>query len=330
MAGAHPRIVLTAGEPAGVGPELCLQLARREWPCTLVCLGDQGLLEARARQLGLGVELVPYTGQDSVHQPGRLLVEHHALSAPSLPGQPDPRNAAHVIALLSRACAGTLSGEMDAMVTAPVHKGVINEAGMPFTGHTEFLAERTGAPRPVMMLASAGPPALRVALATTHLPLSAVSGAVTVESLLEILGILHRDLVRWWGIPAPRIGVCGLNPHAGEGGHLGDEEIRVITPALRQLAAQGMQVIGPLPADTAFVPARLAQLDAVLAMYHDQGLPVIKHAAFDSAVNMTLGLPILRTSVDHGTALDLAGTGQANPASLMAAVDLAIQLKSRH
>jgi 4-hydroxythreonine-4-phosphate dehydrogenase len=224
---------------------------------------------------------------------------------------------------LERACAGTLSGEFAAMVTAPVHKGVINDAGVPFTGHTEYLAQRTGAARPVMMLA-AGP--LRVALATTHLPLAAVSGAITVESLVATVGILNRDLIRWWGIPAPRIAVCGLNPHAGEGGHLGEEEIRVIQPALRELAAQGIQVTGPLPADTAFVPARLAQVDAVLAMYHDQGLPVIKHAAFDAAVNVTLGLPILRTSVDHGTALDLAGTGRADPGSLAAALALAIEL----
>lgn len=253
-------------------------------------------------------------------------MEHHPLAVPSRAGRLDPRNARYVLDLLARAADGAQAGEFAAIVTAPVHKGVINDAGFPFTGHTEYLAQRTGAPRPVMMLCAGS---LRVALVTTHLPLKAVSAAITFDTLLETVRILHRNLRRWWDIPDPRIGICGLNPHAGEGGHLGDEEIRVIQPAIAQLAGQGMKISGPLPADTAFVPARLETLDAVLAMYHDQGLPVVKHAAFDRAVNVTLGLPILRTSVDHGTALDLAGTGHADPSSLAAALDLAIRLSQR-
>jgi 4-hydroxythreonine-4-phosphate dehydrogenase len=244
----------------------------------------------------------------------------------STPGRLDTANARYVLDLLDRATDGASAGEFAAMVTAPVHKGVINDAGVPFTGHTEYLAERTHAPLPVMMLATG---AMRVALATTHLPLKAVSDAITIESLCEIVAILYHDLVKWWRIPQPRVALCGLNPHAGEGGHLGDEEIRVIAPAIARMRASGLRVTGPLPADTAFVPRILADFDAVLAMYHDQGLPVIKHAGFDSAVNITLGLPILRTSVDHGTALDLAGTGRADPSSLAAALGLAIELSSR-
>jgi 4-hydroxythreonine-4-phosphate dehydrogenase len=212
------------------------------------------------------------------------------------------------------------------MVTAPVHKGVINDAGVPFSGHTEYLAERTGAPRSVMLLATAG---MRVALATTHLPLKDVSAAITVESLCEIAGIIDTDLRRWWGIQRPRIGVCGLNPHAGEGGYLGDEEIRVIAPAIRQMQQRGIDASGPMPADTAFVPRVLAGFDAILTMYHDQGLPVIKHASFDRTVNITMGLPILRTSVDHGTALDLAGTGRADCGSFVAAIELAREIIAR-
>ena len=242
---------------------------------------------------------------------------------PSKAGRLETANARYVLDLLDRATDGAMGGEFDAIVTAPVHKGVINDAGVPFTGHTEYLAERTRAPRPVMMLATG---AMRVALATTHLPLKEVSAAITIESLCEIVSILRHDLVKWWGIAQPRIAVCGLNPHAGEGGHLGDEEIRVIAPAIARLKELGIRVSGPLPADTAFVPRILADFDAVLAMYHDQGLPVIKHAGFDTAVNITLGLPILRTSVDHGTALDLAGTGRADASSLASAIGLAIDL----
>ena len=318
-----PRVALTSGEPAGVGPELCLALARRELACELVCLADRDLLAERARSLGLNIELRAYDGTSRRHEPNTLTVEHHPLAAPSEAGRLDTANARYVLDLLDRATDGAMAGEFAAIVTAPVHKGVINDAGVPFTGHTEYLAARTHAPLPVMMLASK---AMRVALATTHLPLKDVSAAITTESLTEVVTVLHHDLVRWWGIEQPRIAVCGLNPHAGESGHLGDEEIRVIIPAIQRLAERGLRVSGPLPADTAFVPRILADYDAVLAMYHDQGLPVIKHAGFDTAVNITLGLPILRTSVDHGTALDLAGTGRADPSSLASALCLAIEL----
>jgi len=253
-------------------------------------------------------------------------VEHHPLRVPAVAGRLDARNGPCVLRLLERACDGALSGEFAAIVTAPVHKGVINDAGIPFTGHTEFLADRSRAPQPVMMLATTS---LRVALATTHLPLARVSAAITADLLCAVLAIVDRDLARWWGIGRPRIAVCGLNPHAGESGHLGDEEIRVIAPAIARMRERGLQISGPLPADTVFVPRVLADFDVVLAMYHDQGLPVIKHAGFEEAVNVTLGLPILRTSVDHGTALDLAGTGLADAGSIAAAIDLAVQLASR-
>jgi 4-hydroxythreonine-4-phosphate dehydrogenase len=318
-----PRVALTAGEPAGVGPELCLTIARRELPCELVCLADRDMLAERARRLGLNIELRDYDGTARRHEPGTLTVEHHPLATSSTPGKLDKTNARYVLDLLDRATDGAMAGEFAGIVTAPVHKGVINDSGVPFTGHTEYLAARTHAPLPVMMLASK---AMRVALATTHLPLRDVSAAITIESLTDVVTILHRDLVKWWGIKQPRIAVCGLNPHAGESGHLGDEEIRVIGPAIERLAKSGLRVSGPMPADTAFVPRILAEFDAVVAMYHDQGLPVIKHAGFDTAVNITLGLPILRTSVDHGTALDLAGTGRADSSSLASAIALAIEL----
>ena len=293
------------------------------------------MLAERAQRLGLRVELLEYeglahgsAGLSSIrqHKPDTLVVKHEPLATPSTPGRLDVANGRYVLNLLDRATDGATAGEFSAMVTAPVHKGVINDAGVPFTGHTEYLAERTHAPLPVMMLASK---AMRVALATTHLPLKDVSAAITIDSLCKIVTIMHHDLTQWWGIPTPRIAVCGLNPHAGESGHLGDEEIRVIGPAIEHLKAQGLHVSGPLPADTAFVPRILAGFDAVLAMYHDQGLPVIKHAGFDTAVNITLGLPILRTSVDHGTALDLAGTGRADSNSLASAIALAIELSAR-
>jgi 4-hydroxythreonine-4-phosphate dehydrogenase len=320
-----PRIVLTSGEPAGIGPELCLAIAQRELPCELVCLADHDMLAERAQRLGLNVQLLEYKGLSTTrqHQPGTLVVEHASLATASTPGRLDTANSRYVLDLLDRAADGALAGEFSAVVTAPVHKGVINDSGVPFTGHTEYLAELTRAPLPVMMLASK---TMRVALATTHLPLKDVSAAITIDSLCKIVTIMQHDLTQWWGIPTPRIAVCGLNPHAGEGGHLGDEEIRVIGPAIERLKAQGLQVSGPMPADTAFVPRILASFDAVLAMYHDQGLPVIKHAGFDTAVNITLGLPILRTSVDHGTALDLAGTGRADSNSLASAIALAIEL----
>ncbi len=324
---ALPRIALTSGEPAGIGPDLCLALAREAIDCDLVCLADRALLAERTKQLGLPITLTDYdAGTRIAHTADRLRVDHHPLAARSVAGKLDRNNARYVLALLDRAIDGAVSGEFDALVTAPVHKGIINDAGVPFTGHTEYLAERTHAPLPVMMLATSD---LRVALATTHLPLKDVSAAITIDSLCQTLEVLDHDLQKWWGITAPRIAVCGLNPHAGESGHLGDEEIRVISPAITRMRGQGLKVTGPIPADTAFVPAQLAQYDAVLAMYHDQGLPVIKHSGFDRAVNVTLGLPILRTSVDHGTALDLAGTGRADASSLKAALHLALALLRR-
>jgi 4-hydroxythreonine-4-phosphate dehydrogenase len=325
-----PRVALTSGEPAGIGPELCLALAAEPLPCELVCLADRALLAERARALRLEVTLEDYapgrTTRSARHLPGILTVEHRPLAVPSRAGRPDPANVPYVLALLERAVAGTLAGEFDAIVTAPLHKAVINEAGVPFSGHTEFLAARTHSPRVVMLLASGE---LRVALATTHLPLRAVSAALTVESLCATAAVLARDLTRWWGLAAPRIAVCGVNPHAGEGGYLGDEELRVIGPAVAAMQADGIRASGPLPADTVFVPRVLAGFDAVLAMYHDQGLPVVKHAGFERAVNVTLGLPLVRTSPDHGTALDIAGTGRADKSSLLAAVQLASRLAAQ-
>jgi 4-hydroxythreonine-4-phosphate dehydrogenase len=322
-----PRIALTSGEPAGIGPELCLAVAREALDCDLVCLADRDLLAERAHQLSLPVSFREYDADTRrKHAARELAVLHQPLAAATSPGRLDPRNASYVLAMLNRAIDGAIAGEFDAIVTAPVHKGVVNDAGVPFRGHTEYLAERTGGSRPVMMLVSGS---MRVALATTHLPLREVSPSITIESLCEIGTILHRDLGRWWGIAAPRIAVCGLNPHAGEGGHLGDEEIRVIAPAVARLRERGIFVTGPVPADTIFVPRLLAGCDVVLAMYHDQGLPVIKHAGFDRAVNVTLGLPILRTSVDHGTALELAGTGRADAGSLIAAIRLAVTMAAK-
>jgi 4-hydroxythreonine-4-phosphate dehydrogenase len=323
-----PRIALTSGEPAGVGPELCLAIAREALDCELVCLADRSLLAARAAALKLPVTLAEYDARAarSLHVPERLAVAHVPLGAPSTPGRLDRANGRYVLDLIDRAIDGAVAGEFDAIVTAPVQKSVINDAGIPFTGHTEYLAQRTRTPLPVMMLATDD---LRVALATTHLPLKDVSAAITVELLCQVLTLLDHDLRQWWGLNAPRIAVCGLNPHAGESGHLGTEEIDTIGPAIARMRERGVNVTGPVPADTAFVPARLAECDAVLAMYHDQGLPVIKHAGFDRAVNVTLGLPILRTSVDHGTALDLAGTGKADHRSLAAAIRLALGIAAR-
>jgi 4-hydroxythreonine-4-phosphate dehydrogenase len=305
---ATPTIAVTTGEPAGVGPELAATLLDGNWPGRIVLVGDRTLLEQR--------------GARAVPEPQLL---HLPLAAPSAAGRIDPANARYVLALLDAALEGCVAGRFDAMVTAPVHKGVINDAGVPFTGHTEYLAERTGTPLPVMLLVGGG---LRVALATTHLPLAAVSAALTAERLAAVLGVLDADLRTKFGIAAPRILVCGLNPHAGEGGHLGREELEVIAPTLQRLQRAGLRLTGPVPADTAFLPERLAGHDAVLAMYHDQGLPVLKRAAFGQGVNVTLGLPVVRTSVDHGTALDLAGTGRADAGSLHAAVQLAFELSA--
>jgi 4-hydroxythreonine-4-phosphate dehydrogenase len=321
------RFALTSGEPSGIGPELCLAVARSAIPGELICLADRDLLAERARMLGWQIALRDYdSNARRPHEPNTLTVLHQPLAVPSKPGQLDKRNARYVLGLLDRAIEGAVSGEFAAIVTAPVHKGVINDGGVAFTGHTEYLAERTGAALPVMLLAA---PGMRVALATTHLPLKDVSAALTIESLLATAAIMDADLRKWWGIKSPRIAVCGLNPHAGEGGYLGREEIDVIAPAIKLMRERGIQATGPLPADTAFVPQMLAQCDAVLSMFHDQGLPVIKHAGFERTVNITLGIPILRTSVDHGTALDLAGTGRADASSLMAAIVLATEIIAR-
>lgn len=307
-----PLIAITSGEPAGIGPDICLQLATRNWPARLVIIGDRALLAERAKGLGYDVSA--------------LTIQHVPLRAPVVAGQCDPANAPYVLATLDAAIHGCQRGEFTAMVTAPVHKGVINDAGIPFSGHTEYLAEHTNTARVVMMLAGAG---LRVALATTHLPLKDVSSAITREELTTTLHIVHTDLQKKFGIAHPRILVAGLNPHAGEGGHMGREEVEVIAPVLEQLRAEGMNLVGPLPADTLFTKNVLAGSDAQVAMYHDQGLAVLKYAAFDEGINVTLGLPIIRTSVDHGTALDLAGSGRASPTSLFAAVEAAIDMVRR-
>ncbi|MDD5392361.1 MAG: 4-hydroxythreonine-4-phosphate dehydrogenase PdxA [Thiothrix sp.] len=321
------RIAITAGEPAGIGPDIILMLLQQQlWPeVDLVVIADPDVLQARAQQLGIQVHLRIYT-PDAVQpacKPGEYLVLPIPCAAPVEPGVLNPTNAEYVLQTLRRATVGCLNGEFAAIVTAPLHKGVINDAGIPFTGHTEFLAELTHAPLPVMMLTA---DTLRVALATTHLPLRKVSDAITAELLEQVLRILHQDLQQKFAIPNPHILVCGLNPHAGEGGHLGTEELDTIIPVVRQLQQQGMNLTGPLPADTLFTPRNLQGADAVLAMYHDQGLPVLKHVGFGKAINITLGLPIIRTSVDHGTALDLAGTGKADTGSLREAIGLAVQL----
>jgi 4-hydroxythreonine-4-phosphate dehydrogenase len=314
-------IAITSGEPAGIGPDICLALAQAPVSSVhpLVVLGDRDLLAQRAAQLQMSVPLREYR-PGVLPQPGSLDVLHVPLKSPCQAGRLDPANAAYVLALIDRAMDTCLAGEFAAMVTAPVHKGVINDAGIAFTGHTEYLDEHAGAGGVVMMLAGGG---LRVALATTHLPLADVADAITRPGLEKTLRIIIRALQQQFGIAEPRVLVSGLNPHSGEGGHLGCEEIEVITPVLERLRAQGLRVEGPIPADTLFVPSRLKGADCVLAMYHDQGLPVLKYASFGGGVNITLGLPFIRTSVDHGTALDLAGRGSADPGSLHAAVAMA-------
>ena len=320
--GGPGRIVVTTGEPAGIGPDLALAAALSNWPCELVFAADPELLATRAAALQLTLKPVEWRdGAAPVpHRAGTLPVLSAKLGRAATPGRPDPENARYVLALLDAAAEGCIAGRFAAMVTAPVQKSSINDAGIPFQGHTEYLAAKAGGAHPVMLLVAGS---LRVALATTHLPLSEVARRVTRDSLERTIGVLDRGLRESLGIASPRILVCGLNPHAGEGGHLGREEIDVIRPAVESLAARGVAVTGPVPADTAFTPASLEAADAVLAMYHDQGLPVIKHAGFGHAVNVTLGLPFHRASVDHGTALDLAGTGQADPGSLFEAIRLA-------
>jgi 4-hydroxythreonine-4-phosphate dehydrogenase len=321
-----PRLLLTTGEPAGIGPDLCAALAQRAFACDLTVVGDPGLLQARAALLGLPLRLEAVSPDmpPCAHQPGALRIWPVGAAA-AAPGKLDTANAAYVLETIASGARACLEGRFDALVTNPVHKGVINDAGIPFTGHTEYLAGLTGG-EPVMMLTA---PGLRVALATTHLPLREVSDALTRERLQTVLRVLHGDLQGRYGLARPRILVCGLNPHAGEGGHLGREEIDIIEPVLQALRREGMDLTGPLPADTAFLPERLDTADAVLAMYHDQGLPVLKARGFGRAVNITLGLPIVRTSVDHGTALDLAGTGRADAGSLEAAIEAAIALALR-
>lgn len=321
----RPVIAVTSGEPAGVGPELCLALAGRFPQARLVILADRELLAARAAAIGQAVPLVDYRPEQAPLA-DTLEVLSLPLAVPSQPGKLDPANGPYVLSLLDRALAGCRRGEFAAMVTAPVHKGVINDGGVPFTGHTEYLAEHTATPRVVMMLAGGG---LRVALVTTHLPLAQVPAAITREAVAETLRITHADLQRKYGIVRPRILVAGLNPHAGEGGYLGREEIDVIAPVLDALRTEGLDVVGPLPADTLFTARVLEGSDAQVAMYHDQGLAVLKYASFGHGINVTLGLPVIRTSVDHGTALDLAGTGRADPGSLFEAVGQAIEMAGR-
>jgi 4-hydroxythreonine-4-phosphate dehydrogenase len=324
---ALPRIAITPGEPAGIGPDVVLALAHQDCAAELVIIADPELLRERATLLGLDVDIGEADPNIAPrpHRPGTLNVLPIPLVAPCIPGHLDPANGPYVLSTLQAAVDGCVAGDFAAMVTAPVQKSVINDAGVPFSGHTEFLAAATDTPRVVMMLAAGS---LRVALATTHLPLKEVPGAITGELLRDTLRILQRDLQGKFGIAKPRIAVLGLNPHAGEGGHLGREELDTIIPALEALREEGLQLQGPLPADTAFNPRVLEQSDAVFAMYHDQGLPVLKYAGFGHAVNITLGLPIVRTSVDHGTALDLAGTGTADPGSLEAALTAAIDMAS--
>ena len=312
---------MTAGEPAGIGPELCLALADSPFARRVVLIGDVDMLAERASAVGSDVQFIEYA-VDSDAPKGMLRVINQPLPALAAPGVPDPANARSLLDGLTRAVDGCLTGEFAAVVTAPLQKSVINDAGIPFTGHTEFIAKATGCPRPVMLLVAGR---LRVALASTHLPLRKVPDYLDSELIEEVLVILHDDLVRRFGIEDPDIIVCGLNPHAGERGHLGSEDADIIAPAVESARARGIRARGPLPADTAFTPAA-GQADAVLAMYHDQGLPVVKYAGFGHAVNVTLGLPIVRTSVDHGTALDLAGTGKADPGSLLAATELAARL----
>jgi len=315
--GTRPVLALTPGEPAGIGPDLCVNLPPPS-DYDLVLIADPQVLAERARQLGTGFSAPAWTGRGGTSPSWYSLAVQTA--APVTAGQLDRRNSAYVIACLQRAVQGCLNGEFQALVTGPVHKGVINDAGIAFTGHTEFLAAESGTPDVVMMLAA---PDLRVALATTHLPLAEVPRAITRPHLARVLEILHHDLRTRFGIAEPHIAVCGLNPHAGESGHLGREEIEVIEPVLSSLRASGMRLRGPVPADTAFLPSGLAGIDAVLVMYHDQGLPVLKHHDFAHAINITLGLPFVRTSVDHGTALELAGLGRADNTSLRAALSFA-------
>jgi len=319
---SRPVIAVTSGEPAGVGPDICLALADHALEARLVILCDRGILEERRRLLSVKHAIADFD-PGRAREPGVIEVLHLPLARPCRPGVLDTANSRYVLSLLERAVAGCLSGEFSAMVTAPIHKGVINDAGIAFTGHTEFLAERTGTEQVVMMLVGGG---MRVALASTHLALKDVPGAITQPLLERVLRVLRDAFTRYYGISNPRILVAGLNPHSGEGGHLGREELEIIIPLLDRMRREGFQLHGPLPADTLFTPANLSGADCVLAMYHDQGLPVLKYASFGAGINVTLGLPIIRTSVDHGTALELAGTGRAESSSLCVAVESALKM----
>jgi 4-hydroxythreonine-4-phosphate dehydrogenase len=320
-----PRIVVTSGEPAGIGPDACVALAQAAWDADIVIAADAGLLADTARALGAPLKIERYdpSRPPAAHRAGVATVMHIPTARAVIAGRLDAGNAAYVIGMLDRACDGCMNGEFAAMVTAPVQKSTLMDAGYAFTGHTEYLAARTRAALPVMLLVSDG---LRVALVTTHLALADVPRAITPDRLRATLRIVNMDMERHFSLSAPRIAVLGLNPHAGEAGHLGREEIEVIQPVLQELRAEGLNIQGPVPADTAFTPGFLRTADVIVAMYHDQGLPVIKHVGFGNAVNVTLGLPILRTSVDHGTALSLARTGQADAGSLRAALALAIEM----
>lgn len=328
MSSSILRIAVTPGEPAGIGPDLLIHLAQKAQLVELVVITDPQLLRERAAQLGLPLQLETFDAGQAATIPaaGHLRVLPVQLAAPVTTGQLDVANAPFVLQCLDEAIAGCQSGLFDAMVTGPLHKGIINQAGIPFTGHTEYLAEKTATEQVVMMLATEG---LRVALVTTHLPLARVSEHITRPHLERVIRILHTELVKHFGLSHPHISVCGLNPHAGEQGHLGREEITVIEPVLHKLREEGMQLEGPLPADTAFVPHYLSTTDCVLSMYHDQGLPVLKHMGFGNAVNITLGLPLIRTSVDHGTALDKAGSNDIDTGSLQAALYQAVGMASR-
>ncbi|SNY60205.1 4-hydroxythreonine-4-phosphate dehydrogenase [Arsukibacterium tuosuense] len=319
------RIAITPGEPAGIGPDLVVALARQDWPVELVVCCNSTLLTDRATALGIELTLLPYNDKvpAKAQQAGTLTVADFPLAETVQSGVLNVANGQYVVDTLQFAGENAISGQFAAIVTGPVHKGIINKAGIPFSGHTEFFAHQSNTPYVVMMLATEG---LRVALATTHIPLAYVAKAITRDRLLKVITILHHDLRHKFAIENPRIYVCGLNPHAGEDGHLGREELDIISPTLDELRAQDIDLVGPLPADTLFQPKYLDDADAVLAMYHDQGLPVLKYKGFGRSVNISLGLPLIRTSVDHGTALDLAGSGKADPGSLFHAVNQAITL----
>ncbi|MGH8558921.1 MAG: 4-hydroxythreonine-4-phosphate dehydrogenase PdxA [Methylococcales bacterium] len=319
-----PRIAYTPGEPGGIGPDLCVLLAQQTLPCELIAVADPELLSRRAKSLGVRLETIHFNEdqQPSIRKKGQIKILPVELKKRETPGHLDPENSRYVLETIEVATRSCLDSTFDAMMTGPVHKGIINDAGIPFGGHTEFIAELAGG-SPVMMLAT---PGLRVALATTHIPVHRISAAITRSGLTKVLSVLHESLRSRFGIENPRILVSGLNPHAGENGHLGREEIEIIEPALENLRMQGMRLIGPLPADTLFTPKYLRDADAVLAMYHDQGLPVLKYAGFGQSVNITLGLPLIRTSVDHGTALDLAGSGNISTSSAQYALQVAVEM----